>query len=40
MKIAVIFGTRPEGIKMAPLVKQLKQDAGYGLCVHQYSPTP
>ncbi len=27
MKIAVIFGTRPEGIKMAPLVKQLKQDA-------------
>ncbi|MGB7998594.1 MAG: UDP-N-acetylglucosamine 2-epimerase (non-hydrolyzing), partial [Anaerobacillus sp.] len=27
MKVAVIFGTRPEGIKMAPLVKQLKEDA-------------
>lgn len=24
MKIAVIFGTRPEGIKMAPIVKELK----------------
>ncbi|MNC02337.1 UDP-N-acetylglucosamine 2-epimerase [compost metagenome] len=26
MKVAVIFGTRPEGIKMAPLVKALKKD--------------
>lgn len=25
-KIMVIFGTRPEAIKMAPLVKQLEKD--------------
>ena len=28
MKIMTIFGTRPEGIKMAPLVKALKQEVG------------
>ena len=28
MKIMTIFGTRPEGIKMAPLVKALKKEQG------------
>ncbi|WP_071393438.1 non-hydrolyzing UDP-N-acetylglucosamine 2-epimerase [Bacillus tuaregi] len=28
MKVMTIFGTRPEGIKMAPLVKALKNEAG------------
>ena len=26
MKVAVVFGTRPEAIKMAPLVKAFKDD--------------
>ncbi|WP_337920106.1 UDP-N-acetylglucosamine 2-epimerase, partial [Petrotoga sp. 8T1HF07.NaAc.6.1] len=26
MKIAMIFGTRPEAIKMAPLYKKLKEE--------------
>lgn len=26
MKVLIVFGTRPEAIKMAPVVKQLKQD--------------
>ena len=26
MKILVVFGTRPEAIKMAPLVKELQKD--------------
>ena len=34
-KISVIFGTRPEAIKMAPLVRQLQRSAGLacGVCV-------
>ena len=27
MKVLVVFGTRPEAIKMAPLVKRLQADA-------------
>ena len=27
MKVLVVFGTRPEAIKMAPLVKLLSQDS-------------
>ena len=27
LKILIVFGTRPEAIKMAPVVKQLKQEA-------------
>jgi UDP-N-acetylglucosamine 2-epimerase (non-hydrolysing) len=30
MKIAVVFGTRPEAIKMAPIIKELKR--------HEYNP--
>ena len=35
MKVMVVFGTRPEAIKMAPLVKRLKQEPGIEaiLCV-------
>ncbi len=35
MKILTIFGTRPEAIKMAPLVKRLEEDARFecGVCV-------
>ena len=28
-KVLVIFGTRPEAIKMAPLVKLLKEETGF-----------
>ena len=31
-KILLVFGTRPEAIKMAPLVKKLQQDNGH-FCV-------
>jgi UDP-N-acetylglucosamine 2-epimerase len=27
-KVAVIFGTRPEAIKLAPVILELKKDAG------------
>ncbi|SVC50627.1 uncharacterized protein METZ01_LOCUS303481, partial [marine metagenome] len=33
MKILVIFGTRPEAIKMAPLVLRLSQDLEVKVCV-------
>lgn len=35
MKILVVFGTRPEAIKMAPLVKHLESDAYFdvGVCI-------
>lgn len=28
-KVLVVFGTRPEAIKMAPLVKELEQTPGF-----------
>lgn len=33
MKILIIFGTRPEAIKMAPLVLRLRQDLDVKVCV-------
>ena len=33
MKILIIFGTRPEAIKMAPLVLHLRQDLDIKICV-------
>ena len=33
MKILIIFGTRPEAIKMAPLVLRLSQDLEVKVCV-------
>ena len=33
MKILVIFGTRPEAIKMAPLIKLLKKSFSVKVCV-------
>ena len=33
MKILIIFGTRPEAIKMAPLVMRLRQDLDVKVCV-------
>ena len=33
MKIIIIFGTRPEAIKMAPLVLRLRQDLDVKVCV-------
>ena len=33
MKILIIFGTRPEAIKMAPLVLHLQQDLDIKVCV-------
>ena len=33
MKILMIFGTRPEAIKMAPLVLRLRQDLDVKVCV-------
>ncbi|MBT5086852.1 MAG: UDP-N-acetylglucosamine 2-epimerase (non-hydrolyzing) [Deltaproteobacteria bacterium] len=33
MKILIIFGTRPEAIKMAPLVLRLRQDLDIKVCV-------
>ena len=33
MKILIIFGTRPEAIKMAPLVLRLRQDLNVRVCV-------
>ena len=33
MKILIIFGTRPEAIKMAPLVLRLRQDFDVKVCV-------
>jgi UDP-N-acetylglucosamine 2-epimerase len=31
-KVMVVFGTRPEAIKMCPLVKELKTHRYSGLC--------
>ena len=33
MKILIIFGTRPEAIKMAPLVLKLRQELDIKVCV-------
>lgn len=33
MKVLTVFGTRPEAIKMAPLVKRLEQSPGFVSCV-------
>lgn len=33
LKILSVFGTRPEAVKMAPIVRQLKKTAGIELCV-------
>ena len=34
MKILTVFGTRPEAIKMAPLVRQLEKEPGLeSVCV-------
>ena len=33
MKILVIFGTRPEAIKMAPLIKLLNKSISVKVCV-------
>ena len=33
MKILIIFGTRPEAIKMAPVVKELKKVFDISVCV-------
>lgn len=35
MKILIVFGTRPEAIKMLPVVKALRADAAFSarLCV-------
>ena len=33
MKILIIFGTRPEAIKMAPLVLRLRPDIEVKVCV-------
>ena len=33
MKILIIFGTRPEAIKMAPLVLRLRQSLEVKVCV-------
>jgi len=39
-KVLVIFGTRPEAIKMAPLVHTLKADSRFDckVCVTDHSP--
>ena len=33
MKVMTVFGTRPEAIKMAPLVKELQKDSFFDVCV-------
>ncbi|MDA6067167.1 UDP-N-acetylglucosamine 2-epimerase (non-hydrolyzing) [Idiomarina abyssalis] len=33
MKVLLVFGTRPEAIKMAPLVKALQRDSHFDACV-------
>lgn len=33
MKVMLVFGTRPEAIKMAPLVKELQKDPFFDVCV-------
>ncbi len=32
-KVLVVFGTRPEAIKMCPLVKELKRDKDFEVAV-------
>ena len=32
IKVFTVFGTRPEAIKMAPLVKELANDPEYRVC--------
>ena len=32
-KVMLVFGTRPEAIKMCPLVKELKKRPGIDTCV-------
>ena len=33
MKVLIVFGTRPEAIKMAPLVAELKNNLNVKVCV-------
>ena len=33
MKILMVFGTRPEAIKMAPLIKEIHKDTSFDLKV-------
>lgn len=40
IKVMTVFGTRPEAIKMAPLIKVLEeQSQGFGLCSSRNSAT-
>ena len=39
LKILSVFGTRPEAVKMAPIVKLLAQTAGAGIACLRHSAT-